>query len=387
MKMRHRTVTSRVVVYITCGIGILFIAWIWTNQKLPFTSGADSRLACTIPKKPVDLSLKTTNNLTLRKLAEYETVCGGRVVDSLMLFAPMPQTLAEAKNFAGDVARTLKEFSAHSIPPVVVFEPKLESRSHITDIRNDIHDGVLTSYFETLKSLGIRDKDMGTWVLFPEANTPAWKTTDPVDFTANVTKVGSIQKSIFPNSEISILLNSYSYPSNDTEWSHGELKSLLPYIKGLPKGLVDSFGYQGFPSVAEANAPHQYELLDARDFLPTNLAAEAAKALGTNKIWLNTGSFSRIHTADPATEVHISPTVRRETLRTILRQARELKAQQFSVSINLFSENKSLTSERTDWSYWHSDTISQKSPDTVNFKWFVHIVHAEEMTFSLYDHI
>lgn len=247
-------------------------------------------------------SLAKSSDPVLRKLSEYEQVCHGAVVDSLMFFIPMPTTNGEASQFASQTAKTLKDFSNQHIKPLVVFEPSLTSPTVIKDFKRGIYDTILKTYYQLLKTKGITDVQMGTWVLFPEANTPSWQTTEPDDFTANITKLAVMQKDAFPSSKISILLNSQTYQDNDTQWSNGKLVSLLPYISNIPKGLIDSFGYQGFPDAPPANTPNNdASQLSIQNFLPAGLASNAATQLGVSVIWLNTGTFKRTHTDSPAT--------------------------------------------------------------------------------------
>jgi hypothetical protein len=359
--------------------------FVYFNSGRVFTPSAPFTPVSCKANRPADLLLKESDNGVLKKLAEYEAVCKGAVVDELMTFTAMPQTEAEAATAAKQMAGTLHAFADHNIPPLVLFEPSLTSPIALADIHKGAYNNVLMRYYQELENQGISDKEMGTWVLFPEANTPTWATTDPDDFAKNVAKVGRFQKNVFPNSKLSILLNSRSYPSHDADWSHGELKSLTPYLNKIPAGLVDRFGYQGFPSVAEADASHQYRQLEASDFLPTHLAKEAVEILGIKNIWLNTGTFSRMYADQPASEVQLKASERHKILQGILKQATTL-ASNFDVSVNLFAENKSLMNEHVDWSYWQIGHANE-SPDKNVFVWFVHQVRINRMGFSLYDYM
>ncbi len=361
----------------------LLFVYFYPSISPPSSGNGSAPHTCRNQRK-ADSSLTASANPTLRKLAEYEQVCQGSIVDELMTFAGMPRTPAEAIDSASHTATILQEFAAHNITPLVVFEPTITPSIRLTDIHHGIYDESIQLFFATLKQKGITDQQMGTWVLFPEANTPIWNTTDPHDFSENVKKVGMFQKNVFPDSKISILLNSRTYPNHDVAWEHGVLKSLGPYIVNLPPGLVDRFGYQGFPSISEADAPQQYKLTNGRDFLPAKIASDAAKELGVKDIWVNTGTFSRIYTDDPQSEVRMSANERREILAGVLDQVALLRPTSTNLSINLFAEDKSLMREHTDWSYWHKDTIG-KGDDTDVFMWFVHQLRSKEINFSLYD--
>jgi hypothetical protein len=373
------------------GIGTAIICpalfvYIHNNQPPTIDINDSSLLAkgCKKDETALDPSLTQSVNPILRKLAEYEAVCKGTVVDELMVFIPMPQNMSEATNLAKDTTDILKKFAAHATPPLVLFEPSITSKSQLTDIKAGHYDEILKVYFAAIKSFGVTDKEMGTWVLFPEANTPTWRTTDPNLFVANVKKVAELQKATFPESKVSLLLNSRSYPSDDSSWSHGELRSLTPYVTGMPPGLVDRLGYQGFPTASEANSAKQDKLFDAHDFLPVNLAAETAEKLGIRDVWVNTGTFSRIYANIPEEEVRISSTERYNILHSILDQTVALKARQLDISVNLFAEDKSAVSEHIDWSYWQPGKASI-GPDTKNFVWFTRSIRANGVRFSLYD--
>lgn len=361
----------------------LLFVYLWPGI-FPLSGGHVSAPLVCHDQQKADPTLKTSDNPTLRKLAEYEEVCKGAVVNELMTFAAMPRTIPEAITSANHTAAVLKEFAAHDIKPLVVFEPAITPALRLADIHHGVYDEPLKMFYETLRQQNITDPQMGTWVLFPEANTPIWNTTDPNDFVQNIKKVGTLQKAVFPGSKISLLLNSRTYPNHDAAWEHGSLKSLDSYVVDLPLGLVDRLGYQGFPSISEADAAHPYRLTKAKDFLPANLAQNAAKKIDIKDIWINTGTFSRIYTNDPKKEGHLTASERRDILSDILDQIALLDSASLQVSVNLFAEDKSLMSEHIDWSYWHKNTIGQGDDANV-FIWFVSQLRSKGIDLSLYD--
>ena len=302
---------------------------------------------------PARENLSASNNSQLRKLAEYEHVCGSAFADTHMLFSGMPATSEEAMRLGNQLATKLKEFDEYTVRPLVIVEPVTPDGTMLSmaEVAAGTYDEPLAAFFRTLEQRGVTDGMMGTWVPFPEANTPAWVSTDATQFSQAVTRMVRLQKLTFPDSKASVMLGSQTYPSNDTEWLNGSFKSLTPYTQGIPKGLIDSFGYQGFPWQPAANT-NGYELIDPKKFLRTDYAIGAAEALGVRTIWLNTGTFARSHTADSATEVAMSPAERARILTGITDQAAALKRQGFEVSINIFAEDKSATVEAVDWSYW-----------------------------------
>lgn len=333
------------------------------------------------PTKPPRAGLSSNSNPTLKKLAEYEAVCQSTVNDQAMIFAPMPVTEQDAAQFATTMADNLRAFASVKMTPLVVFEPTTNSPTIIADIRAYTYDSVFTSYFQALKAAGITDDMMGTWVLFPEANTPTWHNTSAGDFAANVTKLAKLQKSYFPTSKTSLLLNNQTYASDSSD--HGEYKSLLPYLKDISKGLIDSFGYQAFPYTSLVQNNFGDGRLQPTHFLPTNLAQEAAKQLGVKDVWLNSGTFGR-KVIDQNRTVDLSMARRAMILRGIVAQAFVLKQSGLRVSLNLFAQNKLATVERTDWSYWPAGQY-QNSDGATLFRQLVHNLRDNHISLSLYD--
>lgn len=335
---------------------------------------------------PAHKSLAASTDPILRKLHEYEIVCKGSVVDTVMFFTAMPTTADEASTLAQNAAVRLKEFSKYNIKPLVSFEPNTASPTIINDLRNGVYDTILAAYFQNLKNTGISSKQLGTWILFPEANTPTWHNTDPTTFVTNVSKLATIQRKAFPGCKLTILLNNTTYPSNDEDWSHGTKKDLRPYVSTIPSGTLDSFGYQGFPFVSPKDAAAQYGQLDAKDFLQLTDARDAANALHTKNIWLNTGTFRNAHTGTEAEKVTLSTTQRQKTLDSIARQTISLKDQGFTVSVNIFAKDKSTDGEHIDWSYWPTGKYTD-SQDTPLLKTFFEQLHKHSIDLSLHDAI
>lgn len=333
----------------------------------------------TRPPRP---GLSESTNLILKKLAEYEAVCQSAVSDQAMLFAPMPTSESEATQFAATLTDSLRDFAAAQITPLVVFEPSLNSQTIIADIRSGQYDNTFDTYFGALKNASITDVMMGGWVLFPEANTPTWHNTSPTDFATNVTKLAKLQKHYFPTSKTNLLLNSQTY-ANDS-WEGGEYKSLVPYLENIPKGLIDSFGYQGFPYSSAVQQTSGDARLQATRFLPINLAMDATKKLGIKDIWLNSGSFSQLYFDQTNRAVNLPMTRRRVILRGIVTQAFLLQQAGLHVSFNLFAQNKLATAERTDWSYWPAGQY-QNSDGAVTFRQLVNNLRSNHISLSLSD--
>ena len=248
---------------------------------------------------------------------------------------------------------------------------------------NGNYDTGMDRFFQQLKSQGVTSEMMGTWVPFPESNTPSWnnKDTEPKDFASCVNKYLSVMKKYFPQAKGSVLLNATTYLPTDAGWENGDYISLSEYVDHLDKSLVTSFGIQGFPWVSNAQQTKR-TIFRASEFLQSDLAIGAAQVLRTRDIWINTGTFASKYTNDPAKTVHLSLNERKailEDILTVAKNIRDYQQNEYRVSINLFSEDKSNTNEATDWSYL-GDTDS-----TVVLKDFLSQANQADMPVSLYD--
>ncbi|HXH26606.1 MAG TPA: hypothetical protein VNG90_01795 [Candidatus Acidoferrum sp.] len=322
----------------------------------------------------------------LRKLAEYQQVCGGSPTKQLMVFTGMPNSEANAASLAQSMASTLKEFSADKITPLVVFEPTTEwGNIDFVEYHNGFYDAWIKDYFADLKKSGITDAQMGTWVPFPEANLPIWSQQNATasDVAADITKTVQAQKSYFPGSKASIMLNSQTYQNTDYNEVNGEYDSLLPYVKTIPKGLIDSFGLQGFPWEPTATTKGT-GVIDPSVYLDYKLAEEAATQLGIKAIWFNTGTFGRKYTLDPQNTVTMSPEQRKDILSGVVIAAQAVKKDGYSVAVNLFAENKAQDAEATDWSYW-PEAKPSTTPDTVVFADFATSLSKAGIPLWLFD--
>lgn len=332
------------------------------------------------------LNLGETNNRYLSKLNEYQIVCGSLVTNQLMIFNDMPKDAVGAQKRASEIASTLKLFKKYSIEPIVIIEPNTDwGLIDFEEFKNGFYDKWIDMFFLDLKQSGITDADMGTWVPFPEANLPYWNRSNstPEDFAVNVSKFLGILKKYFPGAKGSILLSSATYSSDDFSWSNGEYLSLVPYVKDIKPGLVDSFGLQGFPWEPTAKS-NSKPVLDPAEYLSPNLAIEAATALNVKSVWYNTGTFSAKYVDNPDNVIFVNPNIRKEILTKVLVQAKKIKDAGYTVSINLFSENKSYTAEATNWAYW-DDYLDQANLNRNVFVDFVIQANADGIGISLYD--
>lgn len=346
------------------------------------TSMAAPRSVDCTANKPSHARLAGAQAPTLRKLAEYETVCGG-IANGSSFFAPTPRTAAEGQDYAYDTVLRLKESTLFGITPIIFLEPTYPGG--ILDFnayKSGAFDAGLDAYFAAIKSQGISDTEMGRWVLFPEGNIPVWGNIDAAAYAANVTKTAQYIKKYFPSAHVSIMLDSMTYP-NGTDWSGGQYRSLLPYVQSIPRGLLNSFGLQGFPWTPPANEAGP-ALFDPAAYLRISLAAEAARTLGVGDIWLNTGSMSVAYAGSSARKVTISPSTRQAMLDGAVHQATALKLQGFKVSIHLFAEDKSRVSEGINWAYWPTGQPGTGDYTAV-FKAFAHDIQASGIDLWIFD--
>lgn len=346
------------------------------------TPSVASAVACaTVPA--AHAGLRSATSLHLQKLAQYEQVCHSGVVSRLSFFVATPTSVGEAERYGAEVAAQLHEFHKFGVPPLVFLEPTTTTGLIDMDAyQAGAYDNVLDVYFAAIKAAGVTDAMMGMWVSFPEGNLPVWTSVDPAVFAASVTKTVTYQKKHFPASHASIMLDSITYPTAE-KWENGQAISLLPYVKDIPAGLIDSFGLQGFPWMSPATEGRIDNGLP-RDYLRTTLAAEAATALQVRDVWFNTGTFGEKYTNDTDQRVTMSPVRRFALLRDIISSAHVLQNQGFSVAVHVFAEDKSDVAEATNWSYWPSGAASS-TPSTTVFQAFAGELRAADVPLWLYD--
>jgi hypothetical protein len=319
----------------------------------------------------------------LRKLAQYQQLCGGNLAGRSSFFVPTPTTPALAASDASDAAARLSEFASFGIKPLVFMEPATDAGTNIdlSLYAAGNYDTALNDYFGDLKTDGVTDSMMGMWVIVPEGNIPVWTSVDPSTYTTDVVKTIQFQKKYFPSSLSAIMLDGETYPSASS-WSGGAYDSLLPYVQNIPKGLVDSFGLQGFPWSPPADQAGA-DLYDPAIYLPVSEAAQAASSLGLNNVWLNTGTFNQMYSQDSAETVNATPIQRQSMLNGVLNQAKVLQADGYSVAVHLFAQNKSNTTEGTDWSYWN--TVPGDEPSTTVLATFVRETNQANIALWLFD--
>lgn len=330
------------------------------------------------------IDLQPGNDIQLKRLVAYQDMCGSLAVKRMMTFTAFPYDRQSAEKDAATMAGKLKLFSKNGVEPLVIVEPAVGSKlMKYDDFLAGKYSKPLDEYFSNLKAAGVTDEMMGTWVPFPESNTPNWanKNNKPKDFALCVNQYLTVMKKHFPNAKGSILLNAATFDPNDLEWNNGDYLSLSPYLEEIDTRLIDSFGIQGFPWVSRASAKRK-EIFRATEFLQNEVAVTSAQQLHTKDIWLNTGTFYAKYAKDPANRTEISLNERRSILNGILDVAKTIQQYQqneYRVSINLFSEDKSNFNEATDWSYFQSDDSKALLAE------FLHKAENMEVSVSLSD--
>jgi hypothetical protein len=353
------------------------------GKGLAYGGGEVQGIAYTMTLPPKHAGLATSSSPELRKLAQYEQVADGAIATGMMFFTDTPITNQQALNNAAYVIGELKEYAKFGIVPIVIMEPTTDNGAlDYGAYEAGSYDSALDTFYNSIRSAGITDQQMGVWVPFPEDNAPLWGNTDPATFAANVTRTVQIQKKYFPGSLASILLNGNTYQASDTDWANGVYSSLVPYVAPIPKGLIDSFGLQGFPWDPPNNGGGK-SISDASVFLPSNLAAEAAKTLGIQKIWFNTGTYGSKYTSNKSQRITVSALKRQQTLNSVIGQVKKLQGAGYNTTINLFSADKSSLEEATDWSYWSNPTNTDSNKDV--FLNFISQLRQSGVGFWLFD--
>jgi hypothetical protein len=336
----------------------------------------DAKKCTQLPK--TDFTQTIDKNLTV--LEKYQDLCDSFSVSQMMFFVDMPINNDQAIVKAKKIAPKLKEFAKYKISPLVIAEPTDgNTKISFKEFAAGKYSEALDTYFKTIKEEGVTDEQIGMWVPFPEYNVPYWNFdgTVPMDFGTNVNNYITPLKKYF-KAKTGILLNSQTYYPEDTNWEYGSYDSFVPYLKGIKKGLIDSFGVQGLPWVSPANTKRT-EQFEPKEYIATDLTLEAAKFLKIKEIWVNTGTFSEKYTNDAAKKTTVSINNRKTMLNGVLAEAEKMKNEKFQVTVNLFAEDKSYLGESTNWSYF-GNQVSKKV-----IREFLANATEKEIKLSLFD--
>lgn len=331
------------------------------------------------------LNLNGVRSAELQKLTSYQQACKSYVAGTMMTFIGIPTSNQDANDEAKAVASTLKDFSAHHVQPLVMAEARDYTTNKLVDMGKFAAGGYtsnLATMFADLKSAGVTRSQMGIWNPFPEANMPQWSNSQPQYFAPSVNTYVNALEQAYPGTQTSIMLSSATYLPSDTSLKNGQYISLLPYLTGITSRTITYVGMEGFPWLPPRGQAGT--MLDASIFLKPSLASEAADYLGTKNIWLNTGTFSAMYTQEPTHTASLSPDQRQIILSGIDQQALSLQHQGYHVAINIFAQDKSNTSEETDWSYLGGSN-SSASDNTIVLTDFVRTLGNQHIDFWLFD--
>lgn len=389
MKRRELIIANLILATLIAGFGWLAFK-LSVNPAPPKTANTQSvsvedqqsQAACTKDKALTIAAAEQDPHL--KRLNDYQDMCSSFVTNTLMIFTGFSEDVATAEANATEMANKLKTFQTNGVTPIVIVEPYIKDQAMgFKSYLSGAYDTGMDHYFKRLKELGVTDQMMGMWVPFPEPNTPSWnnKDTEPRDFAKCVNKYLGKLKQYFPGAKGSVLLNATTYEPNDIDWENGDYISLSQYVDAIDKDLVTSVGIQGFPWVSNAQQ-RKRTIFNADEFLQPDLVIGMAQVLRTRDIWINSGTFASKYTNDPTKTVELSINERKALLNGILEVAvniREYQQNEYRVSINLFSEDKSATTEATDWSYF-GDVESQAV-----LREFLARANEAEIPISLYD--
>lgn len=353
-----------------------FVVNLWQTKKTQSAERCSSKDP--LPK------LAAAGHDSLKKLAIYQQVCQSFVTDRLMVFFSMPATEADAIQYAIQDAKTLKTFAEMKVQPIMILEPTDHNGNNLNfeQLANGQFNSVTTTYFAQLKQEGVTDANLGIVTPFPEANLPYWNNNQVQFFSPAVNNYLTIVRTYFPAAQTSVLLNSATYEVNDFNWESGDYNSLIPYVKDIKPELISYAGIQGFPWISRPGGSGI--IFNAAEFLNAGLLEEMAAKLQTKKIWFNTGTFSTKYTLNPDEMRTISAQQRKEILMTIEREVVDMKDKGYDVSVAIFAEDKSETSEETDWSYWKGNE-PLKSPDALVLTTFIKSLNDRGIGFWLFD--
>ncbi len=323
----------------------------------------------------------------LQKLVEYETCCQN-AFSRMMVFEYMPRTVDEGEEMARDMALRLAKFSAANVMPIVAVEPvdDIGKPLRFADIASGKYDAALRAYFKILKERGVSAAQMGMWMPLPEPNINEWgaPNRDAALFAAAFNHYGKIFKEYFSEAKLTVLLDNTTYNSQTGDMDY---VPLAPFVSGIDKTLVDSFGLQGYPWTAPADEePEKYHDYDPASFLNAQRAIEAAKALKVKTVWFSTGTFSKMFANDEDKTVFVDAKQRGAMLDGILKQVKTVRGAGYSVMLCIFAEDKSKTEEATDFSYWNDSNEPSEELGKM-FTEFAAAARAENIPLGIYDSI
>jgi hypothetical protein len=355
----------------------------------PANSVIDTKVVSASPITPTNQNCTTQAKINLgiptspflKQLKKYQDLCGAKVADKMMVFTQIPSNINSVQPLADEISAVLKEFSVYGITPVVIAEPNDgDTYLSFAQFAKGVFNPVLEQYFTAIRNSGITDQQMGVWVPFPEANIPVWNSdgASVSDFGLLINNYSSSLKKFFPTTSVSVLMNYTSFDPADKGYTKPSIANFDEYLKNIKPGMVDSFGIQGFPWV-ETNRSSNNSVNDPAVFLQPANTIRAAKQLGVNTIWFNTGTISSKYTQSPSLRVNVSVADRQVINNSKLSVFDQVQNTGYNIWVNEFVQDKSNTAEQTNFSYL------QTAQDQSAFKDFAKKLSDRGVSLSLFD--
>jgi hypothetical protein len=297
---------------------------------------------------------------SIRKLGEYEAMCGAQVTDTLFHTIELPTDPKLVPALLPQLVADLKEYQEYGLQPFVLV--KLSSAWKETDFidaskgkKND----VFTALVSGLEQQGITDEYIGAWVLFPDANLPLWqdKNVLPSQYVAIVNQMLTVLQKPFPNSARHLRLHTMTYETNDFEWSEQDFRSLSPYLTGITTNEIDALEFVAFPWMPPASKGGA-SLMKAAEYVPVTLMTEAMQVIQARQAWLITGTFAHLYGNEPENSITVPAPVRQELLTDTLSQMKKIQDRGYQVGVVLSNEDLRIKKDTSYWGYWGSDNTT-----------------------------
>lgn len=361
---------AEVVLFELTGTGLV------RKSNVTQTTTASVSGGCTDRPSPVR---PTSSNDQLKIVQVYEQVCEAEFIDDMMIFTNMPISNEVAVKLADDMTVKLRDFESFNISPILIVEPDSEwGLIDFNEFATGLYDSWIDVYFARLKSNGVTEKQLGLIVPFPEPQQDFWNNNkDPDDFAKSINRYFKIVRKYYPKSRNGILL--------DSQVSEKDSSQLIAYTRLIEPNLISTVGLQGFPWHPYAEGDSRASVTTAEKFIPAEMLDEVAQSLGVKDVLMNTGSY-RHRRAEDGGNIAIPTQEREAILNTIVQEAKRLKDKNYTVTVNVFAENKLMSTEGVNWSYWDNKNFSKEtSSHSALFRRFITELKSDDIRISIFD--